>query len=156
LFANALASRMSPCRCRSSSFPLPTPPPPPRLPPVKAFDPFIPADSTDPSWGCCPWRAGQTIFFFFFTLVTGPRRSLSLKLSPSRRPGPNAWGVHLAPANPLWQAGSCPPEAARDGTARQVCALSSHLYLAVNFVSLVSRSPAAETSRPSKLLQQAF
>ena len=61
MFAMALASRMSPCRCRSSSFPLPTPPPPPRLPPVKALDPFIPADSTDPSWGCCPWQVGQPI-----------------------------------------------------------------------------------------------
>ena len=29
-------------------------------------------------------RQRQDIFFFFFTLVTGPRRSLSLKLSDTR------------------------------------------------------------------------
>ena len=30
------------------------------------------------------WRAPGSLFFFFFTLVTGPRKSLSLKLSDAR------------------------------------------------------------------------
>jgi len=35
--------------------------------------------------GCSPeWGALSTFFFFFFTLVTGPRRSLSLKLSDTK------------------------------------------------------------------------
>ena len=29
-------------------------------------------------------NAGMQVFFFFFTLVTGPRRSLSLKLSDTQ------------------------------------------------------------------------
>jgi len=32
----------------------------------------------------CLARVGRLFFFFFFTLVTGPRRSLSLKLSDTR------------------------------------------------------------------------
>ena len=37
----------------------------------------------------------QTFFFFFFTLVTGPRRSLSLKLSGTRVHAPEIRGDRL-------------------------------------------------------------
>ena len=50
----------------------------------------LPVSAPPPAVPCADFRAaalpmsGQRLFFFFFTLVTGPRRSLSLKLSDTR------------------------------------------------------------------------
>jgi len=41
------------------------------------------------------------IFFFFFTLVTGPRRSLSLKLSDTRELGGHAPDLEAPHVRPL-------------------------------------------------------
>ena len=61
----------------------------------------------------CFTQGGSFSFFVFFTLVTGPRRSLSLKLSDTRVYAPQIQGG----SRPLWLAWSCPSQGVRGGGA---------------------------------------
>ena len=56
---------------------------------------------------CEPKRRGPSFFFFFFTLVTGPSRSLSLKLSETKVYEPQIFAFDTEP-QPLVRVPGCP------------------------------------------------
>ena len=86
------------------------------------------------------------IFFFFFTLVTGPRRSLSLKLSDTRVSEPLVTSERVPRANP------CGVDRLRGGVPREQKMLKGHLprviYHQVNLYTKIEQQLYSEVGLP--------